>query len=110
MVTRVTTNVNRNLSPISIFYDTFTMGKLPTEEQTKQLGLRVKKSLAAEFYQLAAENGFARMEGRFFERVFREWKDATAQQPSKATPARVVEGSVTPPKSVGRGVRGEQSA
>jgi hypothetical protein len=49
------------------------MRKYSSEEKTKQLGIRVKKNICAEFYEAARRANYANIEGRFFEIVFKEW-------------------------------------
>lgn len=51
------------------------MRKLPPGQETQKLGINVKKTLKREFYALAEERGFGGLEGRFFEELFKEYKE-----------------------------------
>jgi hypothetical protein len=51
------------------------MKKLPPEEKTVKLGINVKETVKAEFYAAAQERHMKRMEGRFFEVMFAEWRE-----------------------------------
>lgn len=55
------------------------MRKLPSGQETQKLGINVKRTIRAEFYAAAKARNFERMEGRFFEVMFEEWKEFKLQ-------------------------------
>lgn len=56
------------------------MKKLPIEERTRKFGVNVNELLLAEFYLLAKQFDYVNREGKFFEKIFKEWKVFKARQ------------------------------